>query len=108
MHHLKPFPAARDQINHLLLLKFFVKKLNVPNLNQFIAASKRSLYRSQINQHSNNPRNLWPIMNLLLSRTLPQSLPTFSSASNLTTSFLNFFTDKITKLSASFPSVPLI
>src|SRR6476619_5906867 len=47
-------------------------------------------------------------MNSLLSRTLPQSLPTFSSASNLATSFLNFFTDKVTKLSASFPSVPLI
>src|SRR6476469_4860276 len=47
-------------------------------------------------------------MNSLLSRTLPQSPPTFSSASNLATSFLNFFTDKITKLSASFPSVPLI
>src|SRR6478609_9754728 len=47
-------------------------------------------------------------MNSLLSRTLPESLPTFSSASNLVTSFLNFFTDKITKLSASFPSVPLI
>src|SRR6478609_2607019 len=47
-------------------------------------------------------------MNSLLSRTLPQNLPTFSSASNLATSFLNFFTDKVTKLSASFPSVPLI
>src|SRR6476619_901666 len=47
-------------------------------------------------------------MNSLLSGTSPQSLPTFSSASNLATSFLNFFTDKITKLSALFPSVPLI
>ena len=36
MHHLKPFLTPRGQINHLLLLKFFVKKLNVPNLNQFI------------------------------------------------------------------------
>src|SRR6478609_6852280 len=131
MHHLKLFLAPRDQINHLLLLKFFVKKtkcsklesiyrrckteqnkVNFKNQSKLVAklitASKRSLYRSRINQHSNNPKKLWPIMNSLLSRTLPQKLPTFSSASNLATSFLNFFTDKVTKLSASFPSVPLI
>src|SRR6478609_4017696 len=47
-------------------------------------------------------------MNSVLSRTLPQNLPTFSFSSNLATSFLNCFTDKVTKLSASFPSVPLI
>src|SRR6478609_5421341 len=87
-------------------------KINFKNQSKLVAklvtASKRSLYRSQINQHSNNPKKLWPIMNSLLSCTLPQSLPTFSCASNLATSFLNFFTDKIAKLSASFPSVPLI
>src|SRR6476469_6018689 len=87
-------------------------KVNFKNQSKLVAklvtASKQSLYRSQINQHSNNPKKLWPIMNSLLSRTLPQSLPAFSSASNLTTSFLNFFTYKITKLSASFPSVTLI
>ena len=87
-------------------------KVNFKNQSKLVAklitASKRSLYRSRINQHSNNPKKLWPIMNSLLSRTLPQNLPTCSSAPNLATSFLNFFTDKVTKLSASFPSVPLI
>src|SRR6478609_3402185 len=53
-HHSKPFLAHRDQINHLLLLKFFVKKLNVPNLNQFIAAVKPNKIRliSEINPNS--------------------------------------------------------
>src|SRR6476619_6145087 len=53
-HHLKPFLAPRDQINHLLLLKFFVKKLNVPNLNQFIAAVTPNEIRptSKINPNS--------------------------------------------------------
>src|SRR6476619_7305633 len=46
MHHLKSFLVPRDQMNHLLLLKFFVKKLNVPNLNQFIAAVKPNKIRS--------------------------------------------------------------
>src|SRR6476469_6315077 len=81
MHHLKPFLAPRDQINHLLLLKFFVKqtkrsklesiyrrckteqnKINFKNQSKLVAklitASKRSHYRSQINQHSNNPKKL--------------------------------------------------
>ena len=47
-------------------------------------------------------------MNSLLSRTLPHNLPTFSSASDLANSFLNFFNDKITKLSASLSSIPLV
>ena len=62
MHHLKPFLAPRDQINHLLLLKFFVKKLNVPNLNQFIAAVKPSEIRptSKINPNSLQSLSLHP------------------------------------------------
>src|SRR6476469_4565952 len=62
MHHLKPFLAPRDQINHLLLLTFFVKKLNVPNLNQFIAALKPNEIRSisKINPNSLPSLSLHP------------------------------------------------
>ena len=72
---------------------------------KLITVSKRSFYRSLIAKNSNNPKKLWPVLNSLLSRTLPPTFPTFSSASNLAESFLNFFQDKITKLSSSFPPV---
>src|SRR6476469_3008545 len=72
---LKLYPVIQSQINHSLLRKFFVKRQSVPNSKPFIAAlkptkiktifknqsklaaklisvSKRSLYRSLINQHS--------------------------------------------------------
>ena len=75
---------------------------------KLITASKRAVYRSLISNHSKNTKKLWPILNSLLTRTSPPTLPTFSSASDLVTSFLNFFGDKIIKLSASLPSMPLI
>src|SRR6476619_3659943 len=62
MHHLKPFLAPRDQTNHLLFLKSFVKKLNALNLNQFIAAVKPNKISSisKINPNSSPSSSLPP------------------------------------------------
>ena len=48
------------------------------------------------------PKKLWSVLNSLLSRTASATLPTFSSASDLASVFLNFFDNKITKLCSSF------
>src|SRR6478609_11299736 len=40
MHLLKPFLALRDQINHLLLLKFFVKKTKRSKLESIYRCCK--------------------------------------------------------------------
>src|SRR6476469_2727117 len=84
MHHLKPFitpEMLREKTKRSKLESIYRhckterNKVNFKNQSKLVAklitASKRSLYRSQINQHSNNPMTLWPIMNSLLSRTLP-------------------------------------
>src|SRR6476619_6377587 len=54
--------TSRPNKPFLLLLKFFVKKLNVPNLNQFIAAVKPNEIRStsKINPNSLQSLSLHP------------------------------------------------
>src|SRR5277367_3692247 len=79
-------------------------KTQAKNVAKMIAASKRSFYRTLISKNSNNQKRLWPVLNTLLSRTLPPSFPAFNSASNLAESFLSFFQAKVTKLASSFPS----
>src|SRR5271170_3988548 len=79
-------------------------KTQAKNVAKMITASKRSFYRTLISKNSNNPKKLWPVLNTLLSRTLPPSFPAFNSASNLAESFLSFFQAKVTKLASSFPS----
>jgi len=69
---------------------------------KLITASKRSYYRSLILKHLDKPKKLWSLFDSLLSRNPPPSLPSCSSPSHLAESFLHFFDDKITKLSASF------
>lgn len=74
---------------------------------KLVTNSRRTYYRTLIANNSKTPKKLWPVLNSLLTRTLPPTLPTYSSAQDLAKSFLDFFEDKITKLSSSFSAVPL-
>src|ERR1044072_6846100 len=68
---------------------------------KLITASRRSFYRNLISQCSSQPKKLWSALDSLLSRKIPPCLPTCSSPSQLASTFLNFFNDKIVKLCSS-------
>jgi hypothetical protein len=69
---------------------------------KLLTSARRSYYRALIEQHRNSPRKLWSAMNGLLSRKSPPVLPSSVSNSLLASSFLSFFSDKITKLCSTF------
>src|SRR2546426_3896435 len=70
-------------------------------LNKLITASRRSYFRNLISSCTSQPKKLWSALNSLLSRKPPPCLPTFTDPSQLASSFLNFFGDKITRLCAT-------
>ena len=76
-------------------------------MTKLITSSRRHYYRTLIKDRSNKPRHLWSILNSLLSRKSPPSLPNSSSNLSLATAFLTFFQDKISKLILALPSNPL-
>ena len=71
---------------------------------KLITTSRRTYFKTLISNSVNQPKKLWPALNSLLSRSTPNILPTTTSSSSLASSFLNYFSDKITKLSTSFPT----
>ena len=68
-----------------------------------VTKSKSNYFRKTIDDNKDKPKKLWQAMNSLLSRDIPNSLPSASSPSALATSFLNFFNDKIANLCSSIP-----
>jgi hypothetical protein len=70
---------------------------------KLITSSRRAYFKTLISNSTNKPKKLWSVINSLLSRSTPNILPTAASPSSLASSFLNYFSDKISKLSASFP-----
>src|ERR1051325_5882160 len=68
---------------------------------KLVTASRRSYYRNLISQCRSQPKKLWSALDSLLSRKIPPCLPTCSSPSELASTFLNFFNDKIAKLFSS-------
>jgi len=72
-------------------------------VHRLVTAAKSSYYRSMISQNQDNPKKLWGTLDSLLGRSIPKSLPSTDSPSNLATSFLKLFDDKITKLCSSIP-----
>ena len=67
-----------------------------------ITTARRTYYRSLISNCIDQPKKLWSALNSLLSRSSSSTLPAHTSPSVLASSFLNYFGDKITKLSSSF------
>src|SRR5438552_13899757 len=78
-------------------------KSQAARVHKMIAKSKRNYFKKVIDDNKNKPKQLWKTMNSLLSRNIPNFLPTVSSPSALASSFLNFFNDKINNLCSSIP-----
>ena len=74
-------------------------------ITKLITTSRRKYFRDLISSHSTQPKKLWSAMDSLLSRKLPKSLPTYSSASLLASTFLKFFDNKITLLCSTFSNI---
>ena len=68
---------------------------------KLITQSRQSYFKNLISDLSSHPRELWSCLNSLLGRSNVSSLPSFTSPSSLATSFMNFFSDKIVKLSSN-------
>src|SRR3989442_408692 len=66
-----------------------------------ISSSKRTYYRDLILQTSKQTKKLWSPLQSLLSLKTPTILPTSISTSCLAHSFLDFFKEKIARLSSS-------
>ena len=80
------------------------RKANNTYHNAIIAAKK--LYNSHlIADNISNPRQLWKTINNLLHRSAIPSLPNLSSVTSTAQQFANFFSEKVTKLRTSIPSV---
>ena len=84
-------------------------------VSKMITKSRRIYYRSLIAENSSKPKKLWATLNSLLHRKSEPVLPTFTSISEITNSFLKYFNNKITTLCSNLPivfddpmSVPLI
>src|SRR6266516_4488461 len=78
------------------LIKFKTQSKHIAKL---ISSAKREYYQSLIFQCSKQPKKLWSTLQSLLSRNSSKVLPSSLSASTLSTAFLNFFSEKIIKLS---------
>src|SRR5437867_1550562 len=71
-----------------------------------ISSVKRTYYKDLILQTSKQPKKLWSTLQSLLSLKTPTILPISISASCLAKSFLDFFKDKIARLSSSLTPNP--
>ena len=114
----KPFitPAIRTEKSKRSKLETIYRRTRSPKdllnfkkqsrtLHKLIATSRQTYYRSLIATNEFHPRILWSTLNSLLSRSIPLSLPSFSSPSALAASFLQFFDDKITALCSKLPPI---
>jgi hypothetical protein len=70
-----------------------------------IVKAKKLYHSNLIASNSTNPRQLWNTVNSLLHRSTTRSLPSATSIASLADKFTSFFSDKVTKLRASIPSV---
>lgn len=67
-------------------------------VNKLISSARRDYFRQLVSNTANQPRKLWSTLNSLLSRSSDPKLPTGIPLSDLPSTFLQFFEDKITKL----------
>ena len=94
------------------------KNKNTPNCESFkskfkeqakkvaklISLERRSYFRNLISSYSMQPKKLWSALDSLLCRKSATCLPACDSPSLLASSFLNYFGDKIAKLSSTLTS----
>ena len=109
--HLSPRKFSRQNLFDCVLRKIWRKSKSVTDHNKFKERSRlvaklvtqvhRDYYKAAISNASSSPRKLWTFVNPLLFRSASLLLHSMSSTEPLSTCFLKFFTDKITKLYSS-------
>src|SRR5207244_3590695 len=88
--HDKPCPIKKANFNQ-----------QAKRVAKLITVARRNYFSNLISNCSTQPKKLWTALNSVLSRNTPPCLPTCHSTAQLATSFMDFFTDKITKLCSS-------
>ena len=73
-------------------------------VTRMLSAAKRAFFRNTISENQHSPKKLWQSLNSLLHRNTSSCLPNSDTPSELATSFLNYFNDKIHNLRASIPA----
>jgi hypothetical protein len=81
--------SSVDKANYRMQVKYYQKMLT---------KAKRSYYRNVISANQSRPKHLWHALNSLLGRDIPRQLPNATSPSELASSFLSFFDNKISAL----------
>ena len=71
---------------------------------QTYLTERQSYFRNLISSYSMQPKKLWSVLDSLLCRKSASCRPAYDSPSLLAFSFLNYFGDKIAKLSSSLTS----
>ncbi|MBV8073763.1 MAG: RNA-directed DNA polymerase, partial [Acidobacteriaceae bacterium] len=67
-------------------------------VSNLITNSKRKYFRNLISDSKHNSKKLWSGLNSMLNRSSRSTLPSFSSGKTMASSFLKFFSDKVTVL----------
>ena len=75
-------------------------KTQSKHVAKLITTAKRTYYKKLIGESTKQPKKLWSTLQSLLSLKTQPVLPTSISSFTLANSFLNFFNDKIAKLSS--------
>jgi hypothetical protein len=73
-------------------------------VKKLVTSARRAYFKNLITKYKDKPRNLWSTIDKILGRQVVTSLPTFESLADITTSFLKFFNNKITKLISQLPA----
>ena len=76
--------------------------------NALCKKAKAEHYRSKINDCAKDQKLLFQLTNELMHRGRDISLPTFQDPQALADDFINFFTDKVDKISQSFSRSPVL
>jgi len=62
--------------------------------------AEKTFYSELVLENSNNPKDLFRILNLILNRSVVSAFPVHDSSYNLATEFMEFFTSKIEQIYA--------
>ena len=73
--------------------------------NKIIADAKNKFYTNSINSVKENPKKLWKELNNILHRNPVSTLPDSNCSKSLADTFSSFFSDKISRIRASFPRI---
>jgi exonuclease III len=71
-------------------------------VRKLVSRAKSEYLTNLISENAANPRTLWKVLNSVLHRNSPSKLPTSFSPSDLATTFIEFFGNKIATIRSKF------